>query len=36
VEEMETTQEYFINEILQGATSEDARDEDDEDDEQDY
>ena len=36
VEEMETTQEYFINEVLQGATSEDARDEDDEDDEQDY
>ena len=36
VEEMETTQEYYINEILQGATSDDARDEDDEDDEQDY
>ena len=36
VEEMETTQEYFINEILQGVTSEDIHDEDSENDEQDY
>lgn len=36
VEEMETTQEYYINEILQGVTSEDIQDEDGENDEQDY
>ena len=33
IEEMETTQEYFINEILQGVTEEDMYDDDHQDDE---
>jgi hypothetical protein len=36
VEEMETTQQYYINEILRGATIEDISDEDSENDEQEY